>query len=416
VDAATGEQQWRFETGDPVWSSPAVADGIVFVGSNDHNLYAMDAATGEQQWRFETGEKILSSPTVVDGTVFVGSDDNNLYAVHVSSMPADETPAVAKPKNQENLIQTTPELELVESDSSETDLTDSDNSTSASTTEKRWSMPPVPALSLSYERFEQREPLGKGGNADVYRVTVEAADGPVEIAVKEPRMLGTLHIDAGKRLLEEAETWEKLDAHDHIVGVLDYGSEPVPWIAMEYMDGGHLGERGPRLDFDQALGTAIAIARGVTYAHHRGVAHLDLKPENVLFRSATDGWDVPKVADWGLSKHLFDQSKSIEGYSPQYAAPEQFDDSFGNPDHVTDIYQLGAVFYELFTGQAVFEGQTGRVIADVLAEKPTPPSDVADVPGDLDYILLRALAKDKSDRYETVVNLRNDLQALGDRD
>jgi len=81
VAADPGTQQWAFDTGDGVYSSPTVVDGTVFVGSDDENLYAVDAETGTQQWTFETGDWVRSSPTVVDETVFVGSDDGNLYAV-----------------------------------------------------------------------------------------------------------------------------------------------------------------------------------------------------------------------------------------------------------------------------------------------------------------------------------------------
>jgi LPXTG-motif cell wall-anchored protein len=81
VAADTGEQEWAFETGSTVSSSPTVVDGTVFVGSWDTDLHAVAAGTGEQEWAFETGGVIQSSPTVVDGTVFVGSNDGNLYAV-----------------------------------------------------------------------------------------------------------------------------------------------------------------------------------------------------------------------------------------------------------------------------------------------------------------------------------------------
>ena len=132
----------------------------------------------------------------------------------------------------------------------------------------------------------------------------------------------------------------------------------------------------------------------------------------MLFRSVAGAWDVPKVADWGLSKHLLEHSKSVEGLSPQYAAPEQFDDSYGTPDDITDVYQLGAVFYELFTGEAVFDGQPTQVMHEVLHGEPTPPSERADVPPALDDVLLRALATDRADRYESVLYLRDDLQDL----
>jgi len=275
-------------------------------------------------------------------------------------------------------------------------------------------IPKEPYISVDYGALTNKESIGGGGNADVTKATLPKPDGGVTLAIKEPRMSGTLHTDAVRRMLEEAETWDMLSDHDHIVGVVDYGSKPIPWIAMEYMDGSHLGAQSGQMDIPQALWTAIAITKGVRHAHRRGVAHLDLKPENILFRIVGDTWDVPKVADWGLSKHLLEHSKSVEGLSPQYAAPEQVDEDFGSADDVTDIYQLGAVFYELFTGRPPFEGNPAKAMHKVLHEKPTPPSEIADIPEALDEILLRALAKEKDDRYESVLLLRNDLQDLYD--
>jgi PGF-CTERM protein len=81
VDAATGDEQWAFKTGDIVFSSPTVAGETVYVGGIDSNFYAVDTTTGEQKWAFKSGDAIQSSPTVVDGTVFIGSVDNNLYAL-----------------------------------------------------------------------------------------------------------------------------------------------------------------------------------------------------------------------------------------------------------------------------------------------------------------------------------------------
>jgi len=225
-------------------------------------------------------------------------------------------------------------------------------------------------------------------------------------------MSGTIHNDQVGRILQEAEIWDKLDDHDHIVDVVDYGSRPLPWIAMEYMDGGHLGEWSGEMDMPHALWTSLAVTKGVRYAHQRGIAHLDLKPENILFRTTEDAWNVPKVADWGLSKHLLEHSKSVEGLSPQYAAPEQFTDEYGPADDITDIYQLGTVFYELFTGRPPFEGDPAKTMHQVLNEQPTPPSEIADVPKQLDEILLTALAKEKDDRYDHIILLRNDLQEL----
>jgi outer membrane protein assembly factor BamB/tetratricopeptide (TPR) repeat protein len=278
-------------------------------------------------------------------------------------------------------------------------------------------IPSAPRLSLAYDDIEKEEPIGQGGNADVYRATATTDTQETALAVKEPRMSGTINTDDIDQMLEEADTWQQLDDHEHIVSVVDYGEKPLPWIGMEYMDGGDLGRRIGKLPFKQGLWTAIAITKGVRHAHKMGVAHLDLKPENILFRSVTDAWDVPKVADWGLSKHMLEHSQSVTGLSPQYAAPEQFDpEQFGATDTVTDVYQLGAVFYELFTGQPLFDGETYEIINKVQSETPSPPSQKADLPQELDSILLQAVATDKQDRYEDIILLRNDLLELWDAD
>jgi len=275
-------------------------------------------------------------------------------------------------------------------------------------------IPTSPKLQITYDDLTKQGKLGGGGNADVHKAIVHYQGQEYAVALKEPRFQGTMHTETIDRFRNEAETWAKLDDHNYIVGVVDYGSEPIPWIAMEYMDGGHLGERRGEMSLEQTLWTAIAVTRGVRNAHRRGVAHLDLKPENILFRTVERAWDVPKVADWGLSKHLLEHSKSIEGLSPHYAAPEQFDDSYGPTDDITDVYQLGAVFYELFTGLPPFDGKPTQVMRAVLDDEPTPPSEVADVPAALDEILLRALAKEKTDRYESVLLMRDALQNLFD--
>jgi serine/threonine protein kinase len=99
----------------------------------------------------------------------------------------------------------------------------------------------------------------------------------------------------------------------------------------------------------------------------------------------------------------------------EYAAPEQFDDSYGPTDDITDVYQLGAVFYTLFTGRPPFEGQPFEVVRKLQSEAPAPPSEIADVPPELDHILLTALAKNRNDRYDNVAYLRDALQELFDR-
>jgi len=86
VDARTGDEYWNYATRGRVDSSPAVADGVVYVGSHDHTLYALSAQAGEKLWSYTTGGSIISSPTVADRVLFVGSNDHNLYAFNLTSL------------------------------------------------------------------------------------------------------------------------------------------------------------------------------------------------------------------------------------------------------------------------------------------------------------------------------------------
>ena len=204
-----------------------------------------------------------------------------------------------------------------------------------------------------------------GGQAVVYRV--DTSGGPPDtIAYKEPLQSGTLSSEAIEAFLSEANSWELVDQRErnrsrwtkseHIVGIIDTGDQ-LPWIAMEYMDGGGLDElleaNSDGINVDRALWIAECIAEGLKIAHANGIAHLDLKPDNVLFRSTGEGtWNVPKIADWGLARLLARETGTMEALSPQYAAPEQFEpDVYGEPDTLTDIYQLGAILCAMLTGE-----------------------------------------------------------------
>lgn len=468
VDANTGEREWTFGGEQKILSSPTVVDGTLFFGSHDDGLTAIDitgtdASSQGSRMRFGT---LGHHDQVEYVNQAIPNSDTGENSEQVTEEQT-ESPEGGTSDPEENPEQTTSGgdsgligpivaggggigvaaigaytllrkrkndssggTDVSQSQASETPSTGKEPSTSVSSGEQLTSpeetfhlpeqavpntVPSPTRVSISYNEMNKEEPLGSGGNADVYKVTASTESGQVQLAVKEPRMSGTIDTETIEQLVDEAKTWQQLDDHDHIVSVIDYGSEPLPWIGMEYMDGGDLSERAGNLEFKQALWTAVAITKGVRHAHNVGVAHFDLKPGNILFRSVDNAWDVPKVADWGLSKQLLDHSKSVEGMSPHYAAPEQFDtEKFGQTDTLTDVYQLGAVFYELFTGHPPFEGDTFEIINKIQTEQPEPPSANTDIPDAIDNILLTALSTKKSERYEDVLYFRDDLMKIWD--
>ncbi|WP_142860749.1 beta-alanine-activating enzyme beta-propeller domain-containing protein [Salinigranum halophilum] len=288
--------------------------------------------------------------------------------------------------------------------------------------------PPRRTLDYTTLRVGDR-PIDTGGHAIVYEVSLNGPDPPDRIALKEPHCRETLTREVVERFLAEASTWELVDRRqrseprwqdsEHVVGVIDTGDD-LPWVAMEFMDGGDLDSRlrdnPDGLPVDEALWIGESICRGVEVAHSYGIAHLDLKPANVLFRSTPTGvWDVPKVADWGLSRVLAEQTGTMEGLSVEYAAPEQFDaDGYGAPDTLTDVYQLGALVYALLTGEPPYTGSQVSIMHDVLSgAAPATPSNVRDdVPAALDAAVATALNTAKSNRYRTATTFGDALEAI----
>lgn len=246
--------------------------------------------------------------------------------------------------------------------------------------------------------YSSPEPLGSGGFARVFRA-VRKSDGKT-VAVKLP-----LYPDeaTGKSFLTEIKTWEDLK-HPYIVELYDVNIFPVPYLEMEYMEGGSLEKVQKPLPVEQATQLVLQLAEALEYAHGKGVTHRDIKPGNVLLSSDF----IPKVGDWGLAK-IKGQSRTTAGsfFSPLYAAPEQISRSkFGRSDERTDIYQLGAVFYELLTGRTSFTGDdlTSLGMA-IMMEEAEPVSTLNREAATLEGIVKKCMAKRKDDRYQDVSDL-----------
>ena len=257
------------------------------------------------------------------------------------------------------------------------------------------------------------EKIGSGELSDVYKA--ETPQGKI-VALKIPKI--KLDFTSSAMFFasfhREASLWIRL-RHPNIVQVHGYGSHPVPWIVMEYMEGGSLMgklKKGP-LDLKVALKISVQLADALQYAHSRGVVHQDINPKNILF---TRG-GVPKISDFGLSRALINKTpkqKFFEGTlisaAPEQLAPERF----GKVDLRTDIYSFGATLYWMLAGKPPFyKTDTLEHINSILEEEPAPLHTFnSEIPRELDRILNKALAKKKEDRYEAVAIIKNQLQKL----
>ena len=256
--------------------------------------------------------------------------------------------------------------------------------------------------------------LGSGGFADVYEGSDPDGKG-VAIKVPQFKMGKTIDSSVLEKFALEADIWKKLD-HEHIVNLFASSPRPVPHIVMELMEGGDLEGlmKNHELTVEEAVHIMHQVLEGMSYAHRMASVHRDLKPENILF--TREG--VAKITDWGIGKYMASEgiTKTIETKGTlAYSAPEQYDSrKYGKVDWLTDIFQLGIVFYEMLTGVKPFEGRDiAEIMGKVLTYEPDPPSSLnPDVPVELDEIVMGALEKDKKKRWDSGAVMLHEMKGV----
>jgi eukaryotic-like serine/threonine-protein kinase len=263
-------------------------------------------------------------------------------------------------------------------------------------------------------RYRILRKLGSGGMANVYLAEDEDLGRRVAIKILNDRHASDESFV--ERFRREAKNAAGL-SHPNIVSVYDRGeAEGTYYIAMEYLEGRSLKERivgEGALPISAAIEVTRQILRALNFAHARGIVHRDIKPHNVLLAQDGPGDGEPrfKVTDFGISRTTTSQmteAGSIVG-TAQYLSPEQARGAA--VDQRSDIYSVGIVLYELLTGRLPFTGDTPLEIAmKHLSEIPKPPSELrSEIPADLDMVVLRALAKDPEDRYESAQEMEREL-------
>jgi len=262
-------------------------------------------------------------------------------------------------------------------------------------------------------RYRVERELGRGGMAKVFEGTDTVLGRRVAIKLLAPQFAE----DEGfvQRFRREAQAAARL-SNPNVVSVFDTGTDGgVHFIVMEYVEGRTLQDYlagGGRIMPDRAIEIAEAVASALSAAHAQGVIHRDIKPGNIML---TPTGQV-KVADFGIARmtttaETVAQTAAVLG-TASYLSPEQ---AQGEPvDGRSDIYSLGCVLYEMVTGRPPFLGDSPVAVASKhVLEQPKPPSKMNnDVTPDLDAVILRAMAKNPANRYQSAEELRADLDRV----
>lgn len=261
--------------------------------------------------------------------------------------------------------------------------------------------------------YEIKSELGRGGMATVYLAYDPRFEREVAVKVL-PREL--LHADPQFRLRfeREAKIIAKLE-HSAIVPVYDVGeADGQPYFVMRYMNGGSLSERikAGIMSVDEAARILAIIAPGLDEAHSKGIIHRDIKPSNILF----DKRDIPYISDFGIAKLSQAQAGNVTGSAiigtPAYMAPEQAQGD--EIDGRADIYSLGIILYEMVTGKQPYEADTPMAVAIKHITDPVPHILAANpkLPEGMDTVIQKAMAKKKTDRYNTAVEMTDAVREV----
>ncbi len=260
-------------------------------------------------------------------------------------------------------------------------------------------------------RYEIEERIGAGGMAIVYRAKDTLLNRTVAIKVLREQFAS----DEGfiRRFRREAQSAASL-SHHNIVSIFDVGKDGEDYIVMEYVKGQTLKDiirsQAP-LSPEKALNITRQIAEALTHAHANHIIHRDIKPQNIMI--ATDG--RVKVTDFGIARAASSATLTHTGDiigSVHYLSPEQAKGAQTNEQ--SDIYSLGIILYEMITGRVPYDGDTPITIAlkHIQEEVELPGKIGVEVSPEIDTIIMKALAKQVSDRYKSALELLEDLDRI----
>ena len=267
-------------------------------------------------------------------------------------------------------------------------------------------------MQMEFGDYELLEEIGRGGQGVVYRARQKSLNRTVALKVIGlGQWASTPHL---KRFRQEAEAAASLE-HPQIVPIYEIGERDGScYFSMKFVEGGQLDEvlRREPMSSRRAAELFVKIARTVQFAHERGILHRDIKPGNILL----DKHGEPYLTDFGLARLIEQESTVTNSFdvlgTPSYMPPEQAAGQAKELTPAADVYSLGAVFYQMLTGQAPFAGgtsyETVRLVMETEPKNPRLWNSRVDI--DLATICLKSLEKDPQRRYPSALALAEDVE------
>lgn len=278
-----------------------------------------------------------------------------------------------------------------------------------------------------FQGYKIKRQIGRGGMAKVFEAESGRSGVPKRVAIK------FLQIDDAttrSRFFEEANLIRKID-HPNVIKIFESGEiRGMPYLVMEYLEGTALSDliqntENRAIPVERALRMAIQICDGLQQAHEKGIIHRDIKPDNifVLKRAPNEKQDRVKILDFGIARIVnldFPDAPRItrEGSTigtPHYMSPESIrGDVKKDKEPGMDIYSLGISLYEMITGHRPFTAQNiAQVLIMHLKKKPELPRKRRpdlDIPEDVETLVMRAMAKKPSQRFQTMVEMKKEIE------
>jgi eukaryotic-like serine/threonine-protein kinase len=258
-------------------------------------------------------------------------------------------------------------------------------------------------------RYQVLKELGRGGMGIVFQAYDKQLKEQVAIKILSPLLSNDN--DALERLKREVSAARRI-THSNVIRIHDIAeANGLQYVSMEYFAGSNLKEymkQAGHLSLMEAFNIASQVCDGLRAAHEQGVIHRDLKSQNIIINAANQ----IKIIDFGLAHTQQMQGLTATGLimgTPEYMAPEQV--SGKRVDERADVYSLGIILYELFTGKVPFTGPSAISVGfQQMKDSPPPPTSVnPQIPVPLEQVILKALQKDPMQRHRSVAELKEDL-------